>query len=157
MKISTSLPIWYEAKHLWNFFSFSCLQCFWKHFTLYFKTLVKENSTGPKCVTCAKARDTKPRFNTSPNWYCNLSQEHNPNQPVWNFLINADEVIGHVGPLYTPQKEAICMIKNLCCSFPLKRWCPSLKIILFPLLWAPLPHLSSYKNLPFIKPLGALF
>lgn len=44
-------------------------------------------------VTCVNPYVSKPSVNTQPNFSFILSQECNPNQSVWNFLVSTSEVI----------------------------------------------------------------
>ena len=98
-----------------------------------------------------KAHDTNPRFNTGSNCSFSLSQKHNPNQPVRNFLVKCKRLICPKGPQHAPtDKETRCFIRKPSHYFSLKKRCPSPKTILyFLLLVAPLPHPFVYKNLPF--------
>lgn len=98
---------------------------------------------------------SKPRFNTWPNCSFDLYQECNLHQPVWNFLVSTNEVIGHTDPLDSPPtpapgRRSYLHDKNPYCPFPGKRKCPGLKRILsILLLIISCPHSSSLRKLPF--------
>lgn len=113
----------------------------------YMLKLLQRKSQAHNGITCGKAHDTEPEFNTRLSCSFHLHQKCNLNQPVWNFLVNT---IQH------KEKQAICMIKTMLLSFSPKRF-PSLKLLLSSLLLiTPLVYLFSYENFPFCQiPLNA--
>lgn len=98
--------------------------------------LLKRKAWARKGAAWAEAQNIRPGFNTWPNYCFSLSQKHDLNQPIWNFLVKT--------------KKAMCTIKTLAVPFPLQKGCLDLKIIpSFLLLIVFSPHPSSYKILLF--------